>query len=101
MRTGGRMLSYILSIWALSSTIAWFASVLTISYVAGTVDPSIKLSDYKSKALEYLVLYKDEYIDRLPPRSARMLRRAQYVYKVSGVSLILCFFSAFVVKKLS
>lgn len=95
------MLSYILSIWALSSTIAWFASILTINYVIGAVDPSIKLSDYKSKALEYLVLYKDEYIDRLPPKSARMLRGAQSVYKISGISLLLCSVFALAVKKFS
>lgn len=95
------MLSYIFSIWALSSTIAWFASILTINYVIGTVDPSIKLSDYKSKALEYLVLYKDEYIDRLPQKSARLLRRAQSLYKISGISLLLCCVFALAVKKFS
>lgn len=84
------MLTYFLSIWAIGSAIVWYISVLIINYVKSGVGKDVKLSDYKSRALEYIALFKDEYISKLPPKSAAQLRLAQAMYKISGSSLILC-----------
>ncbi len=72
-----------------------------MNYVIGGVGRNIKLSDYNSKAIEILVQIKDEYIDKLPPKSARLLRVAQFGYVASGCSILLCCILAFIIKRIS
>lgn len=96
-----QILSYILSACALLATVTAVISLAVMNYVLGGVDRNTKLSDCRSRAIERFLPIKEEYISKLPPKIARPLRVAQFVYEASSCALLVCILFAFIIKQIS
>lgn len=79
------------------ATVFSVISLVAMNYLLGGVDKNTKLSDARSKAIERYLPIKEEYLSKLPPKIARPLRVAQFIYQTSSCALLVCCLFAFII----